>query len=218
VNFTAPDHITEAVEHFIGTDFHNSKITSLENLLSSNIQTLREGRANVLDPASARALCFLLETLLVSPNYTHTELVVAVCAITSGVTQSLARASTAIDALTDEKEASSASDLAKNAEELENLQRNFYSLQKKCSALMQIHENYKEQKETQVFEALEQCSSLKIQVEEAAVVAVNAERSAEEARRLALALTQTEKALEKEIVSHDVEKSRCVCVIVIVRE
>jgi hypothetical protein len=70
---------------------------------------------------------------------------------------------------------------------------------------MQIHENYKEEKELQIQEALQQCSRLKQQVEEAASYNF---RQDDEIKRLTLALSQTEKAMDAGIVSSDVEKSR----------
>jgi hypothetical protein len=203
-----PPPVLDSIQHFLGKDFLQSKTTTvLESLFSANVQSLREGGTQFLDAASARALCFLLETLLVSPGFTQSELMITACAITSGVTQSLSHASTTLQTLLKENEISSASDLT-NSEELETLQLNFYSLQKKCSALLQLHENYKEQKEAQLLGALEQCKMLKAQVAEAASFSIEQSRNNDEIKRLTLALCQAEKAADAQIISNDVALSR----------
>ena len=176
-------------------------------MFSSTMQSLREECTLLLDATNAGALCHLLENLLISPNFTQSELMISLCAITAGVKQTFSHVSTTLATLVNEKEQTSASEMA-NAEELETLQLNFYSLQKKCSALLQIHENYKEEKETQLLEALQQCSMLKTQVEEAASYSYNFERTSDEVKKLTLALTQAERALEIVNVRNEVEKTR----------
>jgi DNA-binding PucR family transcriptional regulator len=202
VDYAPP--VLESIQHFIGKDFQSSKITVLEGLFSSNLQFLQEGFPQLLDSTSARFICVLLENLLVSNNFTQNELVIAVFAIASAVTQCFSHASTTMETIIQEREESKSNENS-NAEEIETLQLNFYSLQKKCSSLMQIHENYKEEKELQIQEALQQCSRLKQQVEEAASYNF---RQDDEIKRLTLALSQTEKAMDAGIVSSDVEKSR----------
>lgn len=188
----------------MGNDILHSKNTAWESLFANNLKCLVDDAAGLMCVDRARPLCLLLEAMLVSQNFSHNELLVTLCAISSGVSCCFSQALSTLSTLVREQEAASTSENS-NAKELETLQFHFHSLQQKCSALMGIHEGYKEEKEYQILDALRQCSQLKQQVEEAAAFSALCEV---ESARLTRALTQAEEEREAAMTSLKEEHMR----------